>query len=83
MEIISMSSITKRRSKLIDNHIIESVDKNELDEKLLSETPEEELINQSNFKYHMIMELQKVAFFFNENYNYNVNRFEKIRVNFN
>lgn len=75
-----MSSLTIRKTKIMENLIIE--DLNTLDEKLLSATPDEELINQRYFQDHMIMELQKVAFFFNENYNYNLNRFEKIKVKF-
>lgn len=52
-----------------------------LKETLLENAPnEEEIHNQRVFKDHIIMELQKVEFFFNENLIYNQGRFEKIKV---
>jgi hypothetical protein len=55
--------------------------KEELKESLLDGAPEPEENNfQISFKEHMIIELEKVAFFFKENYNYNLQKFEKIKV---
>ena len=60
---------------------MEVPDKEELKESLLDDvTYEEEIAYQRTFQDHLLIELEKVAFFFRENYNYNLARFEKIKV---
>ncbi len=60
-----------------------SNNKEELKESLLDGAPDpDEYTCQLAFQEHMIIELEKVAFFFKENYNYNLHKFEKIKVNY-
>ncbi len=60
----------------------EASNKEDLKESLLDGAPDtEEHTCQITFQEHMIIELEKVAFFFKENYNYNMQKFEKIKVN--
>jgi hypothetical protein len=53
----------------------------QLKETLLENAPNDEDIQyQRVFQDHIVIELHKVSFFFSENYKYNLNRFEKIKV---
>jgi len=76
-----MPSLTKIDPKRSFNLEIEAHEHKK--ETLLENAPdEEEVHHQKVFQDHIIIELEKVAFFFKENYEYNLQRFEKIKVNF-